>query len=152
MWGRHYESMYDGSMYGAGLSVFAVWGYVIAHAWKGKGVVELNPRKLADTLGAKVEEIEKAIEKLMRADPNSRHKEHEGRRLIKEGEFQYLVPTWKWYQSIRNQDERRESNRVAQSKYREKLQQRKKFTPVVTGGVGSLAEREAVKAMGETID
>ena len=29
--GKHFVSMYEGSMFGAGLNVFAVWGYVIAH-------------------------------------------------------------------------------------------------------------------------
>jgi hypothetical protein len=117
MYGKHFESMYEGSMYGAGVAVFAVWGYVIAHT--RKSLVELNPKKLADTLGGEREEIEKAIRFLMEKDPNSRHKAHEGRRLLKEGEFQYRVPSWEEYRRILNEDERREYNRKKQAEYRE---------------------------------
>jgi hypothetical protein len=118
MYGKHFESMYEGSMYGAGLSVFAVWGYVIAHVRKSK--VELNPKKLSDTLGGSVEEIEEAINTLMSPDPDSRHKEHDGRRLIREGQFQYFVPSWESYQGIRNADDRREYNRLKQQEYRKR--------------------------------
>jgi hypothetical protein len=116
MYGKHFESMYEGSMYGAGLAVFAVWGYVIAYTRDSR--IELNPRKLADTLGGTVEEIKQAIETLMNEDPESRHKEEGGRRLIKEGEFQYRVPSWEYYQGIKNEQARREYNREAQRKHR----------------------------------
>lgn len=118
MYGKHFESMYEGSMYGAGMSVFAVWGYVIAHTKRSR--VELNPRKMADTLGGTIEEIDAVLTKLQRPDPMSRHKQHEGRRLVKEGEFQYFVPSWEDYQKIRNEDERREYNRIAQARHRAK--------------------------------
>lgn len=108
--------MYEGSMYGAGIAVFAVWGYVIAHT-KGS-CVELNPRKLADTLGGKIEEIEKAIEFLTRPDPQSRFKEQGGRRMVKEGEFQYFLPSWEHYRKIRNAEEWRDYNTAKQRQYR----------------------------------
>src|SRR5689334_3319517 len=119
MYGKAFESMYEGSMYGAGLAVFAVWGYVIAHIRKSR--VELNPVKLADTLGGSKQEIEQAIEELMQPDPNSRHKEYEGRRLIKEGQFQYFVPSWESYQKIRSADDRREYNKLKQREYRMRM-------------------------------
>lgn len=110
--------MYEGSMYGAGLAVFAVWGYVIAHVRKSR--VELNPRKLSDTLGGDIKDIEEAIKFLMSPDPHSRHKEHEGKRLLKEGEFQYFVPSWESYQLIRNAEDRRIYNRQKQAEYRKR--------------------------------
>lgn len=116
MWGKHFESMYEGSMYGAGVAVFAVWGYVISHARNGQ--VELNPRKLADTLGGTLEEIRAAVTFLMSPDPNSRFKDHEGRRLVKNGEFQYEMPSWQSYHLIRNEDDRREYNKLKQREYR----------------------------------
>lgn len=118
MFGKAFESMYEGSMYGAGVSVFAVWGYVIAKTYKSR--VELNPRRLADTLGAEIGEIEEAIDFLMQPDKESRHKEHEGRRLIREGQFQYFVPSWETYQKIRNENDRREYNRLKQAEIRAK--------------------------------
>lgn len=116
MFGKHFASMYEGSMYGAGIAVFAVWGYVIANC--NKGSVELNPRKLADTLGGTVEEVVSAIQFLERPDGSSRFKAYDGRRLVKEGEFQFRVPSWEHYRLIRNEDERREYNRKKQAQYR----------------------------------
>lgn len=118
MYGKHFESMYDGSMYGAGVAVFAVWGYVISHA--REAVVELNPQMLAHTLGGKEEEIIAAIKKLQSPDPRSRHKEYEGRRLVKEGEYQYRVPSWEYYQTIKTAEALREYNRLAKRRSREK--------------------------------
>jgi hypothetical protein len=117
MYGKHFESMYEGSMYGAGVAVFAVWGYVISHA-RG-GVVELNPKKLADTLGGEVGEIVAAIKKLESPDPGSRHKDEDGKRLIKEGEYQYRVPSWDYYQKLRDAADLREYNREAKRRQRE---------------------------------
>ena len=124
MYGKHFESMYEGSMYGAGIAVFAVWGYAISHV--RASMVELNPRLLSNTLGGTVEEVELAIEYLCKPDPESRHKEHGGRRLIREGQFQYFLPSWESYRKIRSADERREYNRVKQAEYRSKKPKRGK--------------------------
>lgn len=128
MFGKHFESMYEGSMYGAGVNVFAVWGYVIAKAQRSR--VELNPRKLADTLGGSVKEIEEAIGYLCKPDAESRFKEHNGRRLVKEGEFQYFVPSHEYYRSIKSEEHRREYNRVKQAEYRAKKMRDGKNRPL----------------------
>ena len=116
MYGKHFASAYTGSMVGAGLNVFAVWGYVIAHTVKGR--VEINPVLLAMILGCKTEEVDAAIEYLMRPDPHSRSPVEGGRRLIREGEYQFSVPTHEAYRRILNEDERREYNRIKQAESR----------------------------------
>jgi hypothetical protein len=118
VYGKHFSSMYSGSMVGAGLNVFAVWGYVIANAVDSR--VELNPKLLAMILGCKEKEIITAIEYLTAPDPNSRSKDHEGRRLLPDGQFQYTVPTHETYRRILNEDERREYNRRKQAEHRAK--------------------------------
>jgi hypothetical protein len=118
-YGKIFDSLYTGSMVGAGINVFAVWGYVIANA-KPPGIIELNPRLLAATFGCDVEPIVKAIECLCSPDPESRTKEHEGRRLLPEGQFLYRIPTWAKYNQIRNEVERREKNREYARAYRER--------------------------------
>lgn len=121
MYGRHFESMYEGSMYGAGVAVFAVWGYVISHA--RHGVVELNAKKLADTLGGTVEQIEEAMRFLEQPDRKSRFKEDDGRRLVREGEFQYRLPSWEKYAAIKNEEDRREYNRSKQAEHRARVRE-----------------------------
>jgi len=85
-----FRSMYTGSMYGAGLHVFAVWGWVLANKDENGGV-EINPTLVAHQLGGPVDQVESAIEYLTQADPSSRTPEENGRRLIKVSQFGYRV-------------------------------------------------------------
>lgn len=116
-YGKLFESLFTGSMVGAGPCVFAVWTYVIAHA-KPPGMVEINPKILATVLGCPEADVMGALGSLCSPDPASRSPEEDGRRLIQEGPFLYRVPTWPKYNAIRNEIERREQNREAQRRSR----------------------------------
>lgn len=118
MYGKSYESMYEGSMVGAGINVFAVWNYIITKA--RSGAVEVNPKLLAFTLGGTESEIVAALDFLQRPDPISRSKAEDGRRIVKDGQFQYRVVNWEKYQAIKNAADKREYNRVKQAEYRSK--------------------------------
>ncbi|MFA6242034.1 MAG: hypothetical protein WC655_13960 [Candidatus Hydrogenedentales bacterium] len=86
-----FQSMYTGSLYGAGLHVFAVWGWVLAHKDE-TGYVEVNPVLVAHELGGTAEQVQQAIDFLCAPDPKSRSKEAEGRRLEKiDDELVYKV-------------------------------------------------------------
>jgi len=117
--GKHFESTYTGSMYGAGPVVFAVWGFVIAST-RPPGIVEINPRALAPALGCSVDEINTAITYLCSPDPESRTKEHDGCRLIREGQFMFRVPTFDKYRNARDQDARKAYDRERKRLERER--------------------------------
>lgn len=129
MYGKHFASMYEGSMMGAGPVVFAVWGYVISKVVFEQ--VELNPRLMAMLIGCDIAEIESAIEYLCRPDENSRNSDEDGRRLVKVGQFAYRVVSHKIYNSIRHEDDRREYNRKKQAEYR--AAKRVESVPACTG-------------------
>lgn len=152
MYGKAFESMYEGSMYGAGVAVFAVWGYVIAKTHHSH--IELNPKKLADTLGGTPEQIQTAIDYLCRPDPASRNKTHQGRRLVKEGAFQFFVTGFEEYSRMRNEEERREYNRLAKQKERAKKQTQKPLRgekdTIRAVNDGSLTQEEADDRAAET--
>lgn len=116
MYGKAYEAMYEGSMVGAGLGAFAVWNYCIAK--NRSGVVELNPKLLAFVLGATPKEIVEAITKLCDKDTGSRSKECEGRRLLREGEYQYRMVNWAKYEGCKSAEDLREYNRRKQAESR----------------------------------
>lgn len=139
MYGRHYSSMYEGSMVGAGSHVFAVMGYVISKQVPDREVgsqVDLNPELLAFVIGESPERIKQAIEFLCAPDPKSRTKKEDGRRLIRIGEYSYQVVNGAKYLAIRNDEDRRRQNREAKRRQRSKNHQ---FS-------GTAAEREYVKA------
>ncbi len=122
MYGKSFESQYDGSLVGAGFHVWAVWNYVITKTHFG--VIELNPRLLAFTLAGTDPKGEKlvrqAIDFLSSPDPESRTKTEQGRRLVREGQFQYRVVNWEVYQGIKSELALKEYNRLKQAEHRAK--------------------------------
>lgn len=130
-------------MIGSGAIVFAVWGYVIATARPDKAVgaqATLNPVLLGAILGETPLDVSKAIEFLCSPDPRSTSKEHDGRRLVKLGEFDYQVVNYARYRAIKNEESRREQNREAQQRFRDKRKQKG------GGGGPTSRERAAVEA------
>ncbi len=121
MYGKHHESMYEGSMIGAGAIKFAVWGYVIAKqkpSTKYGSVVILNPVLVGMLIGEEPKEIEKAIKFFCMPDPNSRTKDEEGRKLVRLGQYDYRVVNGAKYRKMRGDEDRRAYNRQAQRDYR----------------------------------
>lgn len=106
MYGKAFQSMYSGSMMGAGADVFAVWGYVIANAVNG--AVELNPVFLSAVIGMTPDRAQAAIDVLCAPDARSRTKDEDGRRLVREGQFAYRVVNHEKYRAIRDEDQRRD--------------------------------------------
>jgi hypothetical protein len=117
MYGKHFESMYTGSMYGAGLAVFAVWGYIIAHT-RPNHLVEVNPHMLAGVLGTNSEVVQDALDFLCSPDDSSRSPEEGGRRLIQEARYMYRVVNHEQYRKIQTDEQRREYNRIKQQECR----------------------------------
>lgn len=124
-------------MVGAGVHVFAVWNYAIAKT--RRGTVELNPVLLAFVLGAEERLVEEAIKFLCSEDPKSRNSAEGGRRLVREGQFQYRVVNWFTYDAIRSSEDLKRYNREKQAEYR-KRKHLKRGTPLS-------GEQAAIKAL-----
>lgn len=123
MFGKHFASMYEGSMIGKGSCFFAVWGYVLSHFVPDREMgaqVELNPKLIAFVLGEDLVKVEAAIGEMCEPDSKSRSKEKQGRKLVKVGEYAYQVVNGEKYRAIRDEEKRRSQNREAQAKFRKK--------------------------------
>ena len=123
MYGKIYESLFTGSLVGAGAEVFAVMAYVIANQKPDRELgsyVELNPVLLATILGESQESVEAAITKLCAPDPNTTTPGKSGKRLIKVSSFGYQVVNGAKYRAIRDEEDRRAQNRAAQQRFRAK--------------------------------
>jgi hypothetical protein len=139
MYGKIFEQTFQLSMYGAGSHVFAVWAYVIANTKASR--VRLNPKELKDCIGDTIERMEEAIKFLSSPDSKSTHPEHEGRRIVQEGPFQYYVPNHERYRGIQNTDQLDKSNRIRQQRYRDKKKAEKAILP--SRGPSSAREKQA---------
>lgn len=123
MFGKHFASMYTGSMVGKGPHFFSVWGYVISHFRPSKkhgAIVELNPKVIAMLIGMEEADVQKVINECLSPDPKSRSKDEDGRKLIQLGEYVYVVVNGAHYRAIRDEDHRREYQRDKQREYRAK--------------------------------
>lgn len=119
-YGQHHQSMYSGSMVGAGAPAFAVMGYIIANTNSRSCCVELNPKLLAFVIGEPEAVIVSAIEKLCQPDPQSRSKAEDGKRLIRRGEFLYLVVNFAHYRDLLRKEKRKEYMADLMAKKRER--------------------------------
>ena len=120
MFGKHFSSMYNGSMVGAGAHVFAVWGYCISNADASMHTVRLNPALLATVLGEPVDKIKDAIEFLEKPDKDSCCTDHEGSRIVNTSGMEYLVVSHEHYRGIKSHTDRTEYMREYMRKRREK--------------------------------
>jgi len=125
-------------MRGKGSPFFAVWGYVLSHMTPIRGpnktiikmTVELNPEIIGFLIGEKQQVVSSKLEEMCQPDPKSRTPDHEGKKLLKIGEYTYEVVNGLYYRSIRNEDDRREYQRVKQAEYRSKKKPRKSAATV----------------------
>lgn len=121
MYGKVFASMFTGSMVGTGAINFAVMSYVIANMRPDRTAgaqVELNPRLLAMILGEPEGIVAAAIAFLCEPDQNSRTEGEDGRRLVRLGQFDYRVVNGAKYRAIRDEETRREQNRLAKQRER----------------------------------
>lgn len=121
MYGKLFESLYEGSMVGSGSAMFAVWSYVITKMRPDKEVgaqVDINPKVLAFLLGEQEPVVEDVVRRLCSPDPKSRSKDEDGRRLVQVGQFSYRVVNGAKYMSIRNAEEKRSNDRHRKRKER----------------------------------
>ncbi len=121
MYAKIFTSIYQGTLRGDthGLVVFT---NLLAHA-DSNGWVDIHPKAIAEETGLSVDQVRAAIHALESPDPESRSPEEEGRRIVRLDEHR----DWGWrvvnhgkYRAIRNEEDRREQNRLAQQRWREK--------------------------------
>lgn len=121
MYAKLFASLYQGTLRGCSDEIL-VFTNLIAHA-DSTGMVDKHFRAIAEETGLDIERVKAAIANLEAPDPESRSPEMEGRRIVKLDEHR----VWGWqivnhgkYRAIRSEEDRREQNRIAQAKWREK--------------------------------
>lgn len=99
-----------------------VFTNLLAHAGP-TGVVDKHWRAISEETGLPRERVEAAILNLEAPDPESRSPENEGRRITRIDEHRawgWKVVNYAKYRAIRNEEDRREQNRLAQERWRNK--------------------------------
>jgi hypothetical protein len=121
VYGKLFASLYQGTLRGNadGILVFTC---IIAHM-DMHGYVDMHDRAIAEAVGIPQDRVRAAILELESPDPESRSPEEGGRRIVRIDEHR----AWGWrvvngpkYRAIRNEEDRREQNRAAQGRWRER--------------------------------
>ncbi len=130
MYAKLFASIYQGTLRGNthGLVVFT---NLLAHA-DLSGCVDIHPMAISDEVGLTLAEVQAALLSLESPDAESRSPEEDGRRIVRLNEHR----SWGWrivnhgkYRSIRNEEDRREQNRRAQEKFRNKIKENNSSKP-----------------------
>ncbi len=124
MYAKLFTSIYQGTLRGDsnGLLVFT---NLLAHA-DSSGHVDIHPRAIADETGLPIEQVRLALDMLEGPDAASRSPEEEGRRIVRLDEHRdwgWRVVNYLKYRAIRNEEDRREQNRLSQQRFRAARQQ-----------------------------
>ena len=121
MYVKLFSSLYQGTLRGRSDEIL-VFTNLLAHADQ-HGVVDKHWRAIAEETGLSKERVEEAIKNLEEPDPESRSPEMNGCRIVRLDEHRlwgWQVVNYGKYRAIRNEDDRREQNRIAQEKWRSK--------------------------------
>lgn len=111
-----FGSIVDSTIWRESKETKIVWITMLAKAGK-EGLVESSLPGLADNARVTVGECRKALEKLMAPDPDSRTKEHEGRR-VREVDGGWLILNHAKYRHRMSAEDRREYQRIWMREYR----------------------------------
>ena len=121
MYAKLFASLYNGTLRGRANPIL-VFTNLLAHADR-HGYVDMHFTAISDEVGISVDEVKSAILELEAPDSESRSPDENGRRLIRLDEHRawgWRIVNAKKYREIRNEEERREQNRLNQAEYRKR--------------------------------
>jgi len=120
MFAKVFKTIYYGSLKGM-KDARDVFICLLTHADR-RGVVEyLTEEMIAPLVGISVEAVKGAIEILEETDPRSRTPDEDGRRLVRLETGGWQIVNYVQYRETRDEETRREQNRMAQRARREKV-------------------------------
>jgi hypothetical protein len=117
-----FDSIIASSIWQEDLVTKVVWITMLALKNRDQ-VVESSVPGLAHIAGVERAECERALTILKSPDPDSRNKDHEGRR-IEEVKGGWLILNGKYYQDLMGREDRREKLRIYQQKCRDRKKER----------------------------
>jgi hypothetical protein len=121
MYVKLFASLYQGTLRGKSDGIL-VFTNLLAHADQS-GRVDIHPRAIAEEVGLSEDSVRAALGFLEAVDEESRSPENEGRRIVLlDGHraWGWQIVNYGKYRAIKNEDDRREQNRLAQERWRTK--------------------------------
>lgn len=133
MFAKLFASLYQGTLRGRAHEIL-VFTNLLAHC-DAAGHVDKHFRAIAEEVGLTVDEVKTAIANLEAPDTESRSPELDGRRIVRLDEHRawgWLVVNHGKYRAIKDEADRREQNRIAQAKFRERHGESKQLSASIS--------------------
>ena len=121
MFVKLFASMYEGTLRGRSDELL-VFTNLLAHSDQ-YGVVDRHWRAISDETGLPIDRVKEAIKTLSSPDKESRSSTMEGRRIYcfdGHREWGWKIVNYGKYRAIRSEEDRKEQNRLAQERWRNK--------------------------------
>ena len=121
MYGKIFESIYDGSLYGE-FEAIVVFKAMIVLADEN-GQLDMSPQSMAGRTSYPLEIVKKGLSVLQKPDPDSRQPGHEGRRIIplENGRaFGWQIVNYQYYRNLASREAKKEADRVRIAEKRSK--------------------------------
>lgn len=126
MYCKLFTSLYQGTLRGRSDEIL-VFTNLLAHCDR-EGYVDKHWRAIAEEVGLPEDRVKAALIILESVDAESRSSEQDGRRIVRVDDHRawgWHVTNYAKYRAIRSEEDRRETNRQAQARYREKHKETK---------------------------
>lgn len=139
-----FSSIYQGTLRGNSHCLL-VFTNLLAHCDK-EGIVDVHPRAVSEEVGLTVEQVRAALDVLEAPDEESRSPEEDGRRIVRTDAHRawgWRVVNYAKYRAIRSEEDRREQNRVAQAKFRQRKQSKQSKPASAAESHGSAQSAQA---------
>jgi len=121
MYGKIFESMYSGTLYGQWEAIVTFQQLIVLS--DSDGVVDMTPPAIAATTSIPLEIINKGLEDLQKADEYSRSDGQDGRRIVlvdPPRPWGWVIVNHKYYRDLASREDKKEKDRVRIAEKRSK--------------------------------
>lgn len=119
MYGKIFESIYKGSLYGQFEAIVTFQAMIILA--DECGLIDISPQALAAQTSTPIEIIRKGLKILQQSDPHSRSSAEDGKRIVlldEDREFGWRIVNYEYYRDLGKRSDTRERARERKRKQR----------------------------------
>lgn len=121
MYGKIFESIYDGSLYGHFEAIVTFQALIVLA--DEDGLIDISPEALAGRTSYPIEVVKHGIKFLQQSDPHSRSNEEDGKRIVpldNGREFGWRIVNYEYYRNLARRNDKRIKATERQRRKREK--------------------------------
>lgn len=124
MYGKIFESIYEGSLYGQYEAIVTFQALIVLA--DEDGLIDISPQALSGKTSIPLEVVRKGLKVLQQSDPHSRSPSEDGKRIVlldEDREFGWRIVNYEYYRNLARRADTREKSRERKRRERERSSQ-----------------------------